>query len=300
MRLDPRSGMVRKTIHLGGTPGCARDAGGKVWVAIAPAARPPPRPAASPTSLAEFDLRRSTRRSTSGSAPSPTRPARTSSRYPDKPAPEGSRIVPEVAEAVPTPTAGGTTYTFTIRPGFRFSPPSNQPVTATTFKSTIERVADPRLKSPFASQLSGIAGYHDYVTRQGARARGRRRRRRAADDQAVTAGRRASSPTSPAASACAVPRGTPGSLRAGSTTSRPPGPYYVASYTPRQQLVLKRNPNYHGDRPHHLDQIVVTIGVDTPARSRRSRRARRTTPSTASSRRGARLESLVRTRQPRR
>ena len=40
------------------------------------------------------------------------------------------------------------------------------------------------------------------------------------------------------------------------------GPYYIASYTPRQQLVLRRNPNYHGDRPHRLDQIVVALGVD--------------------------------------
>ena len=33
-----------------------------------------------------------------------------------------------------------------------------------TFKSTIERVANPRLKSPLASQFSGIVGYQDYVT----------------------------------------------------------------------------------------------------------------------------------------
>ena len=42
------------------------------------------------------------------------------------------------------------------------------------------------------------------------------------------------------------------------------GPYYIASYTPRQQLILRRNPNYHGDRPHHLAQMVVAIGIDTP------------------------------------
>ena len=55
--------------------------------------------------------------------------------------PAGSQIVPEVAEAVPTPTDGGRIYTFTIRSGFRFSPSSNEEVTAQTFKATIERVA---------------------------------------------------------------------------------------------------------------------------------------------------------------
>jgi len=62
-------------------------------------------------------------------------------------------------------------------------------------------------------------------------------------------------------SACAVPRDTPAD--AGGINDLPSaGPYYIASYTPRQQLVLRRNPNYHGDRPRRLDQIVYMIGVD--------------------------------------
>ena len=73
-------------------------------------------------------------------------------------------MVPEVAQAIPTPTDGATTYKFAIRPGYRFSPPSNEAVTAATFKSTIERVTDPRMRSPFAEPLSVIAGYHAYVT----------------------------------------------------------------------------------------------------------------------------------------
>ena len=48
------------------------------------------------------------------------------------------------------------------------------------------------------------------------------------------------------------------SPRLGRTTSE--------SYTPRRQLILERNPNYHGDRPHHLNRFVFTIGVD-PSRS---------------------------------
>ena len=60
------------------------------------------------------------------------------------------------------------------------------------------------------------------------------------------------------------PRGTPAARGMNDIPSA--GPYYVASYTPRQQLVLRRNPNYGGDRPHRLEQIVVAIGVD-PARA---------------------------------
>ena len=42
------------------------------------------------------------------------------------------------------------------------------------------------------------------------------------------------------------------------------GPYYVASYTPGQGVVLARNPNYHGSRPHHFARIELAVGI--PAR----------------------------------
>ena len=64
--------------------------------------------------------------------------------YPDKAGPAGSQLIPEVAQALPTRSADGRTYTFTIRPGFRFSPPSNEPVTAQTFKHSIERTLNPQ------------------------------------------------------------------------------------------------------------------------------------------------------------
>ena len=188
--------------------------------------------------------------------------------YPVKRGPEGARIVPEVAEAVPAPTAGGTTYTFRIRPGFRFSPPSNEAVTALTFKSTIERVANPRLGSPLAKDFSGVVGYHAYSTGKartlsGVVARGRTLTIRLSRPDGGFLGSLA------AGSACAVPRDTPAARGMNDIPSA--GPYYVASYTPRQQLVLRRNPNYGGDRPRHLEQIVVSIGVDPVARARAGR-----------------------------
>ena len=264
MRLDQSSGKVTKTIRLGGTPNALAFAAGQVWVAIAP---PPPPPA----------LAGGIVRLTRTEEPSSLDPALAGTgfeifyatcanlvTYPDKPAPEGSRIVPEVAEAVPAPTAGGTTYTFTIRPGFRFSPPSHEPVTAMTFKSTIERVTNPRLKSPLATLFSGIVGYQAYVT-------GRARELSGVVVRGHTLTIRLSQPDGgfladlALGSACAVPRHTPAD--AGGINGIPAaGPYYVASYTPRQQLVLRRNPNYHGDRPRRLDQIVYALGVD-PSRA---------------------------------
>src|ERR687887_491039 len=76
--------------------------------------------------------------------------------YPDKPAPEGSQLQPEIARSMPTVSSDRKTYVFTIRGGFRFSPPSNQPVTARTMKYTIERALNRRLKSPARYYVSDI------------------------------------------------------------------------------------------------------------------------------------------------
>jgi Bacterial transcriptional activator domain len=66
-------------------------------------------------------------------------------RYRPAPAPMRWRLVPEVAAALPAVSRGARTFTFRIRSGFQFSPPSNQRLTARTFKHTIERALSPNL-----------------------------------------------------------------------------------------------------------------------------------------------------------
>ena len=44
---------------------------------------------------------------------------------------------------MPTVTDGGRTYTFRLRSGFRFSPPSGAPVTAAAFQRALERLLHP-------------------------------------------------------------------------------------------------------------------------------------------------------------
>jgi peptide/nickel transport system substrate-binding protein len=39
------------------------------------------------------------------------------------------------------------------------------------------------------------------------------------------------------------------------------GPYYVASYTPGEGVLLTRNPNYRGNRPHRPTRIVISFGA---------------------------------------
>lgn len=185
--------------------------------------------------------------------------------YPDKPAPEGWTLEPEVAAGMPTVSPDGRTYTFTIRPGFQFSPPSDEAVTAETFRATIERALSPVLEDwqPGPSYFGDIAGAKEYRAGKADHVSGLVA---AGDQLAITL----SAPSTDFLSrlalpyVCPVPVRTP-ILRSGLDPDPPisgAGPYYLAAagrrshITPRL-IVLKKNPNYHGPRPQPFDNIAI-------------------------------------------
>ncbi len=77
--------------------------------------------------------------------------------YPDAPEPEGAELQPEVAAGPPEISDDGRTYTFRIRPGFAFSPPSQEEVTAASFEREIYRVLDPSLQVVWRPQRSATS-----------------------------------------------------------------------------------------------------------------------------------------------
>jgi peptide/nickel transport system substrate-binding protein len=77
--------------------------------------------------------------------------------YPDRPAPRGSRFVPEAAAALPVISGNGQTYTFTIRKGLRFS--NGTPVTAGSFKWAFDRSATRAQQSPAVAFMDSVVGY---------------------------------------------------------------------------------------------------------------------------------------------
>ena len=179
--------------------------------------------------------------------------------YPDKPGAAGSQLIPEVAQSLPAVSPDGRSYTFTIRPGFRFSPPSNEPVTAQTFKATIERTLSPKMRSPVAGEFGDIVGAANYMAGRSPHIAGV-----TTSGDTLTIRLQAPAPDFLARIAeppmCAVPPGTP--LDPGGVRTIPSaGPYYVASYTPGQGIVLGRNPNYHGSRPQSIAQIQLAVRI---------------------------------------
>ncbi|MBA3428249.1 MAG: hypothetical protein H0U07_06720, partial [Actinobacteria bacterium] len=77
--------------------------------------------------------------------------------FPDKEGAAGSRMRPEAAAGFPRVTNGGKTYTFTVKPGFRFS--DGSPVTADNFRAAIARALNPKMQSPASSFLDDVARY---------------------------------------------------------------------------------------------------------------------------------------------
>ncbi len=264
-RIDPLTDNVQATIPVGGSPQAITIADGKAWVTVDEQSIAPSRVAPDRGTL---------RLVASSDVPSldPANPGGAFSteilyatcaqllNYPDKAGPAGSQLAPEVAQSLPDRSRDGRTYTFKIRPGFRFSPPSNQPVTAQTFKTTIERTLNPRTRSGYAADLADIVGAGAYMSGKASHIAGV-----IASGDTLTIRLLAPAPDflariSQPAGSCAVPTNTPVD-RNGVNRIPSAGPYYVTTYTPRQGVVLKRNPNYHGGRQHHFARIELAVGI---------------------------------------
>jgi YVTN family beta-propeller protein len=263
-RINPATVKPIATIPVGGSPTALTVAYGRVWVAVDAQAIAPSRGGSSGGTL----------RIVSGldvDSMDPSLAANGLSQqllyatcakllnYPDKAGAAGSQLTPEVAEALPTRSPDGKTYTFTIRPGFRFSPPSDQPVTAETFRYTIERALNHRTGSYADAFFGDIVGADAYMAGKAAHISGI-----TASASQLIIRLRAPAPDFLARIAmpafCAVPTNTPINPD-GERVIPAAGPYYVGSYTPGQGVVLVRNPNYHGSRPHHFARIQLTVGV---------------------------------------
>jgi class 3 adenylate cyclase len=172
-----------------------------------------------------------------------------------EPGPDGELLEPVVAAAMPELSADGRTYTFTIRPGFAFAPPSDEAVTAETFKASIERaVRLNELESSF--QLLDIVGFFDF------------RDRRSDEISGITVeGDRLSfrlgapSPTFLERLAlpwsCPVPIGTP---PVAPGLDDPPipasGPYRISQQSPGEVVVMERNPNHPAGNAAGFDAIA--------------------------------------------
>jgi peptide/nickel transport system substrate-binding protein len=167
----------------------------------------------------------------------------------------GLRLAPEVAAAWPKVSRDGKTYTFAIRPGFRFS--TGEKVSAASFAHELNRILDPALQSGWAVYAQDIVGAQDVLDGKATQASGVVARGNKLVVHLTEEARDFPARTS-IAPFCAVPVGLPATSDLGSSLPGA-GPYYIADYVPGRKLVLQRNRFYHGSRPHHVAGFTVEL-----------------------------------------
>jgi peptide/nickel transport system substrate-binding protein len=151
----------------------------------------------------------------------------------------GTKIVPDLATAIPAPTDGGKTYTFHIRTGIKFS--NGQTMKPSDFVKTFERQFT--VPGP-TSFYSSIVGASKCSTKGCDLSKGV-----VADDSANTLTIHLTAPDSEFLDQLALPFAmvVPASTSSKLTGNNVPpgtGPYMWKSYNPNQEAVLVRNPHF--------------------------------------------------------
>lgn len=178
--------------------------------------------------------------------------------YADKPAPDGSKLIPEVATSLPTVSADGKTYTFHLKNTYRLS--NGQKITAANFAYAINRDLDPKMQSPVVAFISGIVGADAVIAGKATTASGV-----IAKGNTLTIKLKAPDggllPKIAMPFFCAIPTNLPHDPN-GVTTLPGSGPYYIASRQVGRSIVLKRNTFYNGPRPHNIDTFNITVNTN--------------------------------------
>jgi peptide/nickel transport system substrate-binding protein len=181
--------------------------------------------------------------------------------YPHKPAPEGSELIPGLAEAMPDVSPDGKTYKLKLREGLKYS--DGSPVKASDFEHAIKRVLN--LESGGSAFFLGIEGAQDYVD--------------AGKCEGDISGIVTDDKTGDITINLSEPDGSfshvlgmwfaapvPGDTPCKEMTKDPPpgvGAYMVTESVPNRQFVLEKNPNFPDLGPDippaKIDKITTKI-----------------------------------------
>lgn len=168
--------------------------------------------------------------------------------------PEGYRLQPDLATALPEVSADGRSYSFTVRRGVRFAPPVGREIEPRDFATGLERVL--KASSSGTPNYTGLVGARDFQDGRAPSVRGI-----AIDGQRITFTLEAPDPTF--ANKLALLHAAPWPREVGKSDAAvqkvATGPYRIASYQPRRSILLVRNPN--AETPGFVDRMEIRIGV---------------------------------------
>jgi peptide/nickel transport system substrate-binding protein len=179
--------------------------------------------------------------------------------YPDKSGAAGSELQPDAASGLPVVSNGGKTYTFTIKPGIKYS--DGATLKASDYVYAFNRDANKTMQSPVTPFVTDIQGWNDVVAGKASKLSGVTSQ---GNKLIIKLTQRDGGLLNKLAMPffCAVePSKTPINSK-GVDTLPGAGPYYIASRTEGKQLVLKKNPYYKGSRPARSSTIVFTMNTN--------------------------------------
>jgi oligopeptide transport system substrate-binding protein len=173
----------------------------------------------------------------------------------------GTTLEPRLAAKMPTITAKGTVYTFTLRKGVRFQ--NGRELTSADVAYSVNRVLDPKTKSPGASFFLSIKGAQSVINGKATTASG-----------ITTSGRYGirftlAHPDDTFLNVMAmnfayvVPKEVV--RKEGSAFGHKPvgtGPFMLKQWVAGQKIVFVRNPHYFIQGVPHLAGVTFVIGLD--------------------------------------
>jgi peptide/nickel transport system substrate-binding protein len=176
-----------------------------------------------------------------------------------------SVIEPDIATAMPVVTDNGRTYTFQVRKGVMFSPPVSRAVRPSDFQYAIERLF--HVGSPGVGFYTNIAGADAYAAHHAAHISGI-----LANDKTGTIAFHLVKPDGAFLDDMAIPFAfaVPAGMPYKDISTDPQwrvatGPYMISTYTPKQKIVLVRNPNFRewtAASPNgHVNEVDINIGT---------------------------------------
>jgi len=179
--------------------------------------------------------------------------------YPDKPAPQGSRLIPEVAQGFPTISKNGKTYTFNLKKTYRFS--NGAKITAANYAAAINRNLNPKMASPAQPFIEDIVGASAVIDGKATKASGVKvlspyKLQVSLTKVAPDLLSRLGMPFF-----CAIPTNLPINPDGISAPVVGSGPYYIAKWEPKRAITLLRNRFYKGPRPHNVNRVDYDIGL---------------------------------------
>jgi len=181
-------------------------------------------------------------------------------RYPSKPGVEGTKLIPWLAAELPTISDDGTVYTIPLKKGIKFQPPVSREVTAEDFRYSFERMM--RLpQAPATYFYMGIVGAQEYMDGKAGHISGLK----VVDPYTIEITLSApdlSFLNDLEMKFCSIiPREWVEKWGDKKVARHPlgTGPFMFDHWTPAQELVVKRNPNYWQPERVWLDQIRFAL-----------------------------------------